>query len=332
MATNWARHGGGDVTEGPDPDLSVLVVNWNTRAMTIDCLESLYAQTREVTFETILVDNGSQDGSADAIAATFPQVRLMAEPINHGFGHANNLAAARARGRYLLLLNSDTVVLDQAVDRLMAFAAKRPEARIWGGRTIFADGSLNIGSAWGAFGTWSAFCFAAGLTLLFPRSNLFNPEGLGGWDRSTEREVDIVSGCFFLIERSFWEELGGFAPDFFMYGEEAELCGRARRLGALPRTTPTATIIHHGQASASNRYDARMRICEAKVELARRTMGTIKSRFTCGLMIIGVGVRALLYRLAAGIIGRLREPAEMWGEVWARRRIWSAPKRQANNR
>ena len=309
----------------PGPELTVIVVNWNTRAMTLECLASLQACTHHVPFETIVVDNGSLDGSAAAIAAAFPQVTLLAEPVNHGFGRANNIAALQARGRYLLLLNSDTLVLDGAVDRLLAFARNHPDAGIWGGRTVFVDGSLNIGSAWGAFTGWSAFCFAAGLTMLFPRSNLFNPEGLGGWDRSTEREVDIVSGCFFLIERALWEKLGGFAPDFFMYGEEAELCGRARRLGARPRTTPTATIVHYGQASAPNRYDARMRICAAKVELARRTMPAGRAAVTRLLMIGGVGVRALLFGIAARIKRGLRLQADMWSEVWKRRREWSAP-------
>ena len=308
------------------PDLSVIVISWNTRQMTLDCLSSLYRETSEVAFETLVVDNGSTDGSAEAITEAFPQARLFPESINHGFGRANNIAALEARGRYLLLLNSDTVVLDGAVDRLVAFARARPEARIWGGRTVFGDGSLNIGSAWGAFTTWSAMCFAAGLTLLFPRTDLFNPEGLGGWDRSTEREVDIVSGCFFLIERTLWEELGGFAPDFFMYGEEAELCGRARRRGARPRTTPTATIVHHGQASAPNRFDARMRICAAKVELARRTMAPAKAAVTRWLMIGGVGTRALLYGAAGKLRQGLRPQAEMWGEVWKRRATWSAPR------
>ncbi|MFN5759813.1 MAG: glycosyltransferase, partial [Sphingomonadaceae bacterium] len=107
---------------GADPLLSILMVNWNTRAMTLACLRSIYVQTERTPFEIILVDNGSTDGSANAIVHDFPAVRLLAEDKNHGFAHANNLAAAQARGQYLLLLNTDTLVLDQAIDRLVDFA------------------------------------------------------------------------------------------------------------------------------------------------------------------------------------------------------------------
>src|SRR5690606_28786133 len=137
---------------------------------------------------------------------------------NHGFAKGNNIAAARARGEYLLLLNPDTVVRDGAIDRLMAFAEREPRARIWGGRTLFADGSLNTSSCWRRMSLWNIFCRTAGLTGVFPRSALFNSEAYGGWDRGTERQVDIVSGCFFLIARADWKRLGGFDPVFAMYG------------------------------------------------------------------------------------------------------------------
>ncbi len=134
---------------GADPLLSILMVNWNTRDMTLACLRSIYVQTERTPFEIILVDNGSTDGSANAIAHDFPAVRLLAEDKNHGFAHANNLAAAQARGEYLLLLNTDTLVLDQAIDRLVDFAQLLPRAGIWGGRTWFANGRLNPSSVWG---------------------------------------------------------------------------------------------------------------------------------------------------------------------------------------
>ena len=143
------------------PALSVIVVSYNTRAMTLDCLASLRDETR-ADFETIVVDNASTDGSAEAIAAAFPEMVLLAETANHGFAGANNLAARRARGEYLLLLNPDTLVLDGAVDRLLAFARARPEAGIWGGRTLYGDRSLNPASCWGRMTLWNLFCRACG--------------------------------------------------------------------------------------------------------------------------------------------------------------------------
>ena len=195
---------------------------------------------------------------------------LLAETANHGFAGANNLAARRARGEYLLLLNPDTLVLDGAVDRLLAFARANPRAGIWGGRTLYGDRSLNPASCWGRMTLWNLFCRASGLTGVFPRSELFNSEAYGGWDRGSERAVDIVTGCFLMIRRETWEALGGFDPAFFMYGEEADLCLRARALGAAPRVTPEAEIVHYGGAADTVRADKMVRLLSGKISLIDR--------------------------------------------------------------
>ena len=119
----------------PPPLVSILVISYNTKAMTLACLASIAAETR-VAHEVIVLDNASPDGSAAAIAAAHPGIRLIASAENHGFAKGNNLAAAEARGGYLLLLNPDTLVLDGAIDRLVGFAGRTPEAGIWGGRTV----------------------------------------------------------------------------------------------------------------------------------------------------------------------------------------------------
>jgi GT2 family glycosyltransferase len=306
----------------PIPDVSVVIVNWNTRDMTLACLASLHAETRETMFETILVDNGSADGSVEVIAGAWPQVRLMAENTNHGFAKANNLAAERARGRYLLLLNSDTLVLNGAIDRLMDFARQRPDARIWGGRTVFGDGALNPGSAWGGLSLWSSASFALGMVKLFPDSALFNPEGLGGWRRDSERRVDIVSGCFFLIETALWRELDGFDPAFFMYGEEADLCARARTLGARPAVTPASTIVHYGGASTSHAPNKQVYLMGAKIGLARRHLTGIAARWTPRMLLSAVAIRSALYGLAATMRPSYTDAARMWRETWRRRAEW----------
>src|SRR5690606_5106795 len=105
---------------------------------------------------------------------------------------------------------------------------------------------------------------------LFRRSAVFNPEGYGAWERDSEREVDIVTGCFLLIEKTFWDELGGFDPTFVMYGEEADLCLRAQARGALPRITPEAEIIHYVGASETVQARKLVRVITAKTTLIRR--------------------------------------------------------------
>lgn len=299
---------------------SVLIISFNTRDLTLACIRSVVDQTDLSTYEIIVLDNKSTDGSADAIAANFPGVHLIRSAENLGFAKGNNVAAREAGGEFLLLLNPDTIVLDRAIDQLMAFAAARPEAGIWGGRTVFADGSLNPASCWQRQTLWSVVCVASGLSSLFRGSSLFNPEGMGGWPRNTVREVDVVSGCFLLIKRELWDSLRGFDPAFFMYGEEADLCLRARSLGARPVVTPEATIVHYGGASERARSDKLVRLLNAKVRLIRRHWSPVLSPIGVGLLAMWPLTRLVAWRVG-GVFGKGGGLAA-WAEVWRRRREW----------
>lgn len=303
-----------------DPEFSVIVISYNTRDMTLACLASIYAQTNG-DFEVVVVDNASTDGSAEAIGAEFPQVTLIAERVNHGFAPAHHVAVPQCRAPWLLLLNPDTVVLDGALDTLMSFRRQRPEAGIWGGRTVFADGSLNPASCWRRQTLWSLFCRASGLAITFNNSALFNPEAYGDWPRDAVREVDIVTGCLFLISRETWNRLGGFDPVFVMYGEEADLCLRARKIGLRPAITPEATIIHHGGASETVRADKLVRLLRAKAELVKRHFAPGTRR--AGLMLLAAWPlsRHLVLSVLSGT-NHFREKATAWRAVWQRRREW----------
>jgi len=305
------------------PIVSIIVVSYNTKAMTLDCLRSVVEET-QVPYELIVIDNASSDGSAEAIAATFPDIRLIASCDNHGFAKANNIAALKARGEYLLLLNPDTLVLDRAIDRLVAFARRTPSAGIWGGRTVFADMSLNPKSAFGDQTLWSLFCRTSGLSLVFPRSNFFNPEEYGAWDRDSEREVDFVSGCFFLIRRDLWERLGGFDLTFVMYGEEADLCRRARSIGARPRVTPEATIVHYAGAASKRRSDKDIMVLRARITLARRHLQAWQRPLGIFLLRMWPWTRFAGGSLIARLTGRQGPAAAAahWKEVWNARRSW----------
>lgn len=312
-------------SDPPAPRVSILVISYNTKAMTLDCLRSLEAETR-VPHEVIVVDNNSPDGSAAAIAEAFPHRRLIASPDNLGFARGNNVAAEEAKGDYILLLNPDTVVLDRAVDRLVAFADANPAAGIWGGRTLNADMSLNPMSAFGDLTLWGLFCRATGLAVAFPRSSLFNPDEMGGWDRSTPRDVDVVQGSFFLIRRDLWRRMGGFDLSFVMYGEESDLCRRARAAGARPRMTPEATIIHYAGQSSRKRSDKEILVFTAKATMIRRHFPAWQqplARFLLGLWPLS---RMASGDLLARVTGKRRfaEAAAHWRTVWAARGRWRA--------
>ena len=154
------------------------------------------------------------------------------------------------------LLNPDTLVLRGALDKLLAFAKEKPQAGIWGGRTLYADGSLNPFSCWRRLDLWALAMRATGLVSLFRESPIFNAEAYGGWRRDTVRGVDIVTGCLFLTSRrADWLRLGGFDPTFVMYGDEADLCRRAQAIGARPMITPEAEIVHYAGASETVRAE-----------------------------------------------------------------------------
>mgnify|MGYP006277573961 CR=1 FL=1 len=302
--------------------LTIVIVSYNTRALTLRCLETLRAQTR-TPCRVVVFDNASTDGSAEAVAATFPDIELIRSTENLGFARANNVVTETVDTPWLLLLNPDTEILDHAVDRLLAFATANPAHGIYGGRTVFADGSLNIASCWNRITPWSAFCRAVGLTALFPRTTWFDTEAIGAWQRDTIQEVDIIVGCFLLIRTELWQALGGFDPLFWMYGEEADLCLRARRLGARPVVIPDATIVHHVGAASASRADKIVQVARARVTLIQRHWPPALRWWGTGMAWLWGALRVT----AASVLGLL--PGETnaarlarWRTVWKARNTW----------
>lgn len=306
-------------------EVSIMVVSYNTRELTLACLESAFAETRAVSFEIIVVDNASTDGSASDIVARFPKVKLLASNENLGFAGANNLASKDSSGRYIVLLNPDTIVLDGAIARLVRFAEKHRDYDIFSGRTLFADLTLNPTSVWRKPTLWNSFCRAAGLSGVVKNSRFVGSDNYGGWARDTVREVDIVSGCFLLIRRELWEKLGGFDTTYFMYGEDWDLCLRAKALGARCLFYPDAEIIHYGGASEPVRADKLVRLFQTKAKLYGSHFSPIKAR-TLTLMLRLWVWRCIISGELLGLFGyrESRKSAQVWRDVWKRRGEWSS--------
>ena len=191
------------------------------------------------SYEVIVVENASGDGSAELVRDEFPSVRLIALEQNIGFAAGSNVGARAAEGEYVLMLNPDTELVGDTLGALLRYARAHPEAGLVGGRTLRPDGELDPGSCWGAQSLWSLVCFASGLSMVFRGSRLFNPESLAGWSRDSERYVDIVTGCLCLTPRAVWEQLDGFDEAFFMYGEDADLGPAPASAATSPRSRPT---------------------------------------------------------------------------------------------
>lgn len=303
------------------PELTVIIVSYNTAALTLRAIETLYANTRSTTFECIVLDNASNDGSAQEIAARFPEVTLIRLNKNLGFARANNLASRHCLTPYILLLNPDTETEPGAIDALLRCARTHPLAGIWGGRTVFADGSLNIASCWAAPTLRGLFTRAMGLSTLWPRSEFANPEAYGAWLRDTCREVDIVVGCFLLIERGLWETLGGFKPKYFMYGEDADLCLRARRLGARPMITPDAQIVHHVGASSPRNDEKALLVMRSRASIIRDHWPRWQVGPGIALMWLWSALRFVVTRPLARH-PRLGSSARRWQTLWQGRAVW----------
>jgi hypothetical protein len=296
-------------------ELSVIVVTYGARDQTLCCLHSLKKEFQRERWEVLIVDNGSANALVEEIASSFPEFRVLSQVANSGFGAAANLAASVSRGRYLLFLNPDTLVPAGAIDRLVAFARRRPEAGIWGGKTLFADGSVNPTSCRRRPTLWALFCSSLALDTRFPNSRLFAGMSYGSRVREGETPVDVVCGCFLLVEQSLWDRLAGFSPAFFMYGEDDDLCLRARLLGYQPLITSAAIIVHHGSGTESLQDRKLAQIFAARVLLIRAYFPPPVKPLALGLLT----VRPWLGRRFAK-----RGLRKVWESVWDRRVQWRA--------
>ena len=234
----------------PDqPTLSVIIVSYNTQAMTLECLRVLTDELRGIEAEIFVVDNASTDNSVPVIRGCFPAVRLLVSERNAGFGAANNLALRQALGHYLLLLNTDAFPKPGAIPELVRFLDQHPAVGVVGPRLLYQDGSLQQ-SCFRFTTPLYAWMENLGLTKLFRRHH--GLDDYRGWDHASEREVDFVIGACLLLRREVYEQVSGFDERFFMYQEEADWQKRIRTAGWKVMFTPRAEVIHLAGSSGKD--------------------------------------------------------------------------------
>lgn len=239
------------------PDVSVIIVSFNTRDLLVECIETLIAQAGAVSYEIIVVDNASRDGSADRIAERFPEVTLIRSAVNLGFGAANNLGFKSARGRYLVLLNSDAFLQPGALERAVGYMDADPGIGLGGARLIGRDGDWQP-SARMFPSLMNEFLTLSGLAARFPRSRFF-----GGFDRTwadqmAPADIDWVPGAFSIVPRDLLKRIGDFDEAFFLYYEEVDLCRRVRAAGLRVRYWPDVVVVHIGGESSRTHGDLEM--------------------------------------------------------------------------
>lgn len=232
------------------PDISVCIVTYQARDFLRGCLTSLYAST-QASLEVIVVDNGSLDGIDCMLAEEFPQVRLIQNHQNEGFTRPTNQAMEVGSGRYLLLLNPDTVILPGAIDRLLAFLEDHPQAGICGPKVLNQDGTLQKPCRRGESRPLAVFSYFTGLSRLFPKSRLFGEYLMTYLPEDEVNQVAGVSGSCMLIRREVIEQIGTLDERFFAWQEDADFCFRTRQAGWQIYYVPEAQIIHYGGMGGS---------------------------------------------------------------------------------
>lgn len=257
-------------------ELSVIVVSWNTREILRDCLRSAVYDGNTCQLEAIVIDNASTDGSADMVTIEFPHVRLIRNIENVGFAAANNQVIRASNGKYILLLNSDTVILDDVLQRSVKYLDSHPGVGVMGCRVLNADHTLQP----------TCFQYPTILNLVLKATGLFRlswPRFFGrenyvGWNRDTERDVDVVTGCYMMVRREALSQVGLMDESFFFFGEETDWCKRFKDAGWGVRFSPVGEIIHYGGASAAKlSYKRDLLLTQGLIRYHRKHGGIISA-------------------------------------------------------
>lgn len=277
-------------------NVSVVIVNYNVRDLVLNSVASVREALEGIDGEIIVVDNGSSDGAIEAIEARFPEVATIPLEANLGFGAANNIGIARASGEFVLLLNPDTIVEEKTIRTMLAFMAEHPECGIAGCRVVLPDGALDKASKRGFPSPWSSFCKVFGLSALFPKSKFFGGYNLTHVSEDVTARIEAISGCFMFCRAGVLRELEGFDTDFFMYGEDLDLCYRATKLGWGIYYHPETTIIHvKGESTRRSSLDALAVFYEAMEIFARKHFRS--NLPLLWLVRLGIGARRTIARV-----------------------------------
>ncbi|OIO17253.1 glycosyl transferase family 2 [Candidatus Kuenenbacteria bacterium CG11_big_fil_rev_8_21_14_0_20_37_9] len=228
--------------------LSIIIVSYNVRDLLKKCLESIFRYIKNIDFEVIVIDNASSDGSAAMVGREFLTVNLIANKKNLGFASANNQGIARVRGKYILILNDDTELIDNSLEKLIGLMEKNNNWAIMGCKLLNQDGSLQA-----SVRRFPHF-FDQLLVLLKLHHLPSFKRDLENYmctvfDYGQTQEVEQIMGACMLIRKEIFDKIGSFDEKYFYWFEEVDLCKRAANVGLKVIYTPQAQIIHHGGAS-----------------------------------------------------------------------------------
>lgn len=285
-------------------DISIIIVNYNVKYFVEQCIRSIYAAKENLNIEVLVVDNASSDGSVDYLSEQFPQVDFISNTQNAGFGRANNQALSQAQGKYLLVLNPDTLLGEDSLRALYDYMESHPQTGAIGPKILTRYGSFDKASKRGLPTPWVSFCKISGLASLFPKSKLFGKYHLLYLDEDSSNPVDSLSGACMFVRREVYEQTGGFDEDYFMYGEDIDWSFRIKQSGWTVEYAPVTKIVHfQGESTRRSTIDRHRAFYGAMHIFVEKHFRTKYSWF--GHRLIDLGI-LLAYLIARGKV--------LWGK------------------
>lgn len=242
-------------------DVSIVLLNYKTKELTLTAIKTVFeSRIAPFTSEVILCDNGSDDGIGEAVRSQFPEVIFIQNGGNIGFAAGNNPGIRRARGRYVLLLNTDTEVYPDTLAGMLTFMDANPDVGAATCKLLLMDGSIDPACHRGFPTPWRSFAYMSKLAKLFPKSKFFAGYHMTYLDFSTVHDVDMISGAFFLVRREVIKKVGMLDEDYLMYGEDMDWCMRIKEAGCRIVYNPNFTILHKKKQSGRAHADRARRV------------------------------------------------------------------------
>lgn len=288
-------------------DVSIIIVNWNTCKITCDCLRSVYVQTRDISFEVIVVDNASSDDSVEVIKKDFPQVVLVENDSNCGYAAGCNSGMRVANGRYVLILNSDIIICDSAIQKTLLYAHDHPKAAVIGCQ-VWDDPDHVQMTCFMYPSLLNLFLRMSGLARVFQNNQFFGREDMRWWNRDSERNIEVVSGMFMFVRREAMDEIGLMDEDYFLYYEETDWCYRFAKAGWEMLFWPGAKILHldgGGHSSKGESLKLGVQMQKSLLIFMRKHYGLLSSIVARFIVTLYSGMKYFEYALRS-FVKRMR--------------------------
>lgn len=283
-------------------DLTIVIVNYNAKNFLMDCIKSVYSSENRIKFEIVVVDNDSQDGSKELITTNYPSIVWIQNSVNEGFAKANNQGFKIAKGKYIMLLNNDTIVFDYSLDRLVEFLNESKEVGAVGPRILNTDRTLQLSCRRGLPNAVNSLGYFTKLYKIFP-----NNKALGSYTMSYLRDneshaVEALSGAAMVIRKEIVEKIGGLDENFFMHFEDIDLCLRIGKAGYKLFYVYNSEIVHiKGQSSKLRSKKVIMDFHNSLYYYYKKNYSKEKSFFTNSFVYLLIGIKKnlslLIYNL-----------------------------------